>query len=130
MFFQVIGLKYGANLALNSITGYNGASGSSFSSGVFTAEFDGFYMFELNLFFNSTSSTAPLGRYVQFLSPAPSSSQFCNFNQAYTTTEGAMTTIKSCYMTAGQTAYFKVSTGTITIYVGNGYSNLSITKMH
>ena len=127
---QVIGLKYGTNLALNSVTGYNGAASTAYASGVFTAEVAGYYLFELNLFFNSTSSTAPLGRYVQFISPAPSSSQFCNFNQAYTSTEGAMTTIKSCYMNAGQTAYFKVSTGSITIYVGNGYSNLTIIKLH
>jgi hypothetical protein len=43
---QVIGLKYSANLALNTVTGYNGASSTAYSSGVFTAEIDGFYLFE------------------------------------------------------------------------------------
>lgn len=127
---QTIGLKYGTNLALNSVTAYNGATASAYTGGVFTAEVDGFYLFELNMFFGSTSTTAPVGRYIQFLNPTVTSPLYCNFNQAYVTTEGSLKTIQSCYMTAGQTAWFRVGSGTISIMVGNNYSNLTITKLH
>jgi len=127
---QTIGLKYGTNLALNSVTAYNGATASAYTGGVFTAEVDGFYLFELNMFFGSTSTTAPVGRYIQFLNPTVTSPLYCNFNQAYVTTEGSLKTIQSCYMTTGQTAWFRVGSGTISIMVGNNYSNLTITKLH
>ena len=81
------------------------------------------------MFINSTSSTAPIFN-MKFHNPSVNADQYCNFNQSYGTTSGSLKTIQTCNMTVGQSAYFQVSSGSITLFLGNGNTNLTITKLY